>query len=152
MKKKLTKKVVAITGGNSGIGLAIAHLAQKEGALVAIFGRSKATMQSALMSLNEGTLGVLGDVRNLSEIQNFISQVKLKLGPIDAVIINAGEGIERDLDKVDEEFFNAVNNINFRGAYFTAIKAIRTRATNVVIDIDYSLPYWVRSVKVAVAV
>jgi len=62
-------------------------------------------MQSALISLNEGTLGVLGDVRNLSEIQNFISQVKLKLDPIDAVITNEGEGIERDLDKVDEEFF-----------------------------------------------
>lgn len=122
--KKLENKVIAITGGNSGIGLAIAHLAQNEGALVAIFGRNKATMTSALAALNKGTLGVLGDVQNISEIQSFISQVKLRLGHIDAIIINAGEGKTRDLRQIDENFFNTVSNINFRGAYFTAINAI----------------------------
>ena len=122
---KLKNQVVAITGGNSGIGLATAHLCQQEGASVAILGRNQETLSRALEELNSNTIGIQGDVQNLSDIENFLSETKSNFGAIDCLIVNAGEGKERHINDVDEAFFDTVSNINFKGAYFTAHKGIQ---------------------------
>jgi len=122
--KQFKNKTVVITGGNSGIGLATAHMFQQNGALVAIFGRDEKTMQTSLNALTNDTIGVLGDVQNLSDIEELFSQVYIKFGRIDVLIVNAGEGKERKINEVDEEFFNTVSDINFKGAYFTAHTSI----------------------------
>jgi NAD(P)-dependent dehydrogenase (short-subunit alcohol dehydrogenase family) len=123
--KKLKNKVVVITGGNSGIGLAIAHLCQQEGASVTIFGRNKDTLDSALSELNNNTLALQGDVQNIADIENLFLKTQSKFGMIDCLIVNAGEGKERHINDVDECFFDTVSNINFKGAYFTAHKGIK---------------------------
>lgn len=122
---KLKNKVVVITGGNSGIGLATAHLCQKEGASVTIFGRNKDTLDSALSELNENTLAVQGDIQNIPDIENLFLKTQRKFGMIDCLIVNAGEGKERHINDIDECFFDTVSNINFKGAYFTAHKGIK---------------------------
>lgn len=61
---RLKGKVSVITGGSSGIGLAIAREFKKEGASVAIFGRSKKRLEYSMGELGPDCLAVKGDVRN----------------------------------------------------------------------------------------
>jgi NAD(P)-dependent dehydrogenase (short-subunit alcohol dehydrogenase family) len=60
--KRLEGKVAVITGGNSGIGLAAAKRLQEEGAKIAIFGRSRKTLDEAVKTIGNGVVAVQGDV------------------------------------------------------------------------------------------
>ena len=65
MAKRFAGKVVAITGGNSGIGLATAKLFREEGARVAIAGRDQKTLDEAAKAIGGDTLAVKADVSKL---------------------------------------------------------------------------------------
>src|SRR5258706_2873334 len=88
--KKLAGKIAVITGGNSGIGLASAELCHAEGAKVAIMGRDGKTIDSALKTIGEDSLGFAGDVSSLKDLEAFMSEVKSKFGQIDILFVNAG--------------------------------------------------------------
>ena len=84
MAKRFEGKTVAITGGNSGIGLATAKLFHAEGAKVAISGRDQKTLDEAVKAIGGDTLAVKADVSKLDEIDKFFTQVAEKFGKIDA--------------------------------------------------------------------
>ena len=65
---KLEGKVAVITGGNSGIGLAIAREFTQQGANVVIFGRNAQTLDEAIHHIGNGTLAVQGDVTQLADL------------------------------------------------------------------------------------
>src|SRR5260221_12138636 len=81
--KKLAGKVAVVTGGNSGIGLASAQLFHAEGAKVAIMGRDGKTIDSALKTIGEDSLGFAGDVSSLKDLEAFMSEGKSEVGKID---------------------------------------------------------------------
>jgi NAD(P)-dependent dehydrogenase (short-subunit alcohol dehydrogenase family) len=56
--KRLEGKVAVITGGNSGIGLAAAKRLREEGAKIAIFGRSRKTLDEAVKTIGNGVVAV----------------------------------------------------------------------------------------------
>ena len=99
---KLEGKVAAITGGNSGIGLAIAKRFRAEGAAVAIMGRNSETLESAVAEIGEGTVSSMGDVQSLSDLDEFFGKISEHFGSLDIVVANAGAFTWRDGD-VDEE-------------------------------------------------
>ena len=121
---KLPKKVAVITGGNSGIGLAIAKSFSKEGADLVLFGRNEASLNNAASEIGNGTITVQGDVTNLSDLDNLFDEVKSKHGKIDTLVVNAGGGKFMPIENVDEEHFDEISNTNFKGAYFTVQKAL----------------------------
>ena len=59
--KSLEGKVAVITGGNSSIGLAAAKRLREEGAKIAIFGRSRKTLDEAVKTIGNGVVAVQGD-------------------------------------------------------------------------------------------
>jgi NADP-dependent 3-hydroxy acid dehydrogenase YdfG len=67
-------KVVAITGGNSGIGLSIAEHFNKEGAKVAIFGRDKNKLDQVQTTLKRA-IAITGDVSKISDLDNFFTSI-----------------------------------------------------------------------------
>ena len=64
---KLQGKVAVITGANSGIGLAAAHLFVQEGATVFVTGRRQQKLDVAVQSIGRGANGVQSDVSNLAD-------------------------------------------------------------------------------------
>jgi len=121
---RLAGKVAVITGGNSGIGLAMADRFVREGARVAIFGRDAASLEIARERLGGATLAVQGDVRRLSDLSRLFDSVGASLGRIDVLVANAGVAKFAPIDDYPEALFDEVCDINFKGAFFTVIRAL----------------------------
>ena len=120
---KLQGKVAVITGGSTGIGLAVARRFVAEGAYVFITGRRKKELDDAVAELGHNVTGVQGDVANLADLDHLYDTVKVK-GRIDIVVANAGVGEFAPLESVTEEHFDKIFNINVRGTLFTVQKAL----------------------------
>jgi NAD(P)-dependent dehydrogenase (short-subunit alcohol dehydrogenase family) len=122
--KRLEGKVAVVTGGNSGIGLATAKRLQEEGARVAISGRSRKTLDEAVISIGNGVLAVQADVAKLGDIDKLYAEVSQKLGKIDVLFVNAGIATFSPLAETSESDYDAQFDINIKGAYFTIQKAL----------------------------
>lgn len=121
---RLNQKVAAITGGNSGIGLATAKEFRANGARVAIFGRNQNTLDQASASLGADALAVQGDVRKLADLQRLFQQTNAKFGKIDVLVANAGIAKFAPVESAPEELFDEVSDILFKGPFFTVQKAL----------------------------
>jgi NAD(P)-dependent dehydrogenase (short-subunit alcohol dehydrogenase family) len=120
----LDGKVTVITGGNSGIGLATARAFKAAGAKVVIFGRSRQTLDQAATSLAGDVLSVQGDVRNLRDIEHLFEQTGKRFGKIDVLVANAGIAKFAPVEVLSETLFDELNDILFKGVFFTVQKAL----------------------------
>jgi NAD(P)-dependent dehydrogenase (short-subunit alcohol dehydrogenase family) len=82
---KLEGKIALVTGGNSGIGLAIAKRFVREGAYVFIAGRRKAELDAAAKEIGSNVTGIQGDVSNLPDLDRLFAQIKRQSGKLDIV-------------------------------------------------------------------
>ncbi len=117
-------KTVLITGGNSGIGFAIAKHFKGLGANVAISGRSADKLQRAQTELGTGTIAREVDVNSVQAIAAFVDEVVAAHGKIDVVVASAGGATVRPFEAMDEAIFDEDLGRNFKGAYFTAQLAL----------------------------
>jgi NAD(P)-dependent dehydrogenase (short-subunit alcohol dehydrogenase family) len=117
-------KIVVITGGTSGIGLATAQQFEAEGARVVVSGRDATTLDAAAKVLGAQALTVKADVTRPSEIDQMFSTVRETFGSIDVLFVNAGGAKVLSLADTTEELFDEISDTNFRGAYCTAQKAL----------------------------
>src|SRR3989441_8145985 len=124
MSGRFTDKVAVVTGGNSGIGLATAKAFAREGAKVAITGRSDATLKAAQKELGAGVLVIKADMSRVPEITAAMDRIKERFGRIDALFVNAGIGRFVPFEAVTEEFFDETMATNLKGAFFTIQKAV----------------------------
>ena len=73
---KLDGKIVLITGGNSGIGLATAKRFVQEGAYVFITGRTQGKLDEAVKQVGSNVTGVQGDVGKLADLDKLYQQIE----------------------------------------------------------------------------
>ena len=116
----LDGKVAVVTGGNSGIGYAIAKKLKGDGATVIITGRSPKKVKQAATEI--GVTGITADVLDLAAISQAVNQVKNEFGNLDVLVVNAGTLGPTPIGGVSEEIFDNQMNINFKGAVFTIEK------------------------------
>ena len=121
--KKLQGKVVVITGGTTGIGLAAAKLFVKEGACVFITGRREKELDEAVKEIGSNVTGVQGDVARLADLDRLYEEIKAK-GKLDIVFANAGVAEFAPLGEITEAHFDKLFNINVKGTLFTVQKAL----------------------------
>ncbi|HEX4645680.1 MAG TPA: SDR family oxidoreductase [Verrucomicrobiae bacterium] len=121
---KLLNKVCVITGGNSGIGLAIAKEFAREGAKVVIFGREQKTLDLAVKDIGNGAVSVQGDVKNLKDIDRLYQATSQRFGKVDVVVAGAGIAKFAPFEHLTEELFDEVCQVNLKGAFFTVQKAL----------------------------
>lgn len=121
---RLQGKIAVVTGANSGIGLAIAQRFVDEGAYVFITGRRQAELDKAEAEIGRNVTTVQGDIANLDDLDRLYATVKEEKGAVDIVVANAGYAAEASLAESTPEHFDATFDINARGTYFTAQKAL----------------------------
>ena len=124
MAKRFEDKVVVITGGSDGIGLASAQLFAEEGALVYITARRQALLDQAVSQIGHGAVGVQGDVTNLADLASLYERIERDHGRIDVVFANAGIHKPAPIEAFDEADFNATFDLNVKGVVFTVQKAL----------------------------
>lgn len=123
--QRLKNKVAVITGGSSGIGLAIAKMFADEGAkAVIITGRNKDALDKATGEIGPIASGIQGDVSNPDDLARMYTTIEEKFGKIDTLVANAGAYILAPLADFTEQMFDKVNDTNFKGAFFTVQKAL----------------------------
>lgn len=116
-------KVAVITGGGSGIGLAIAEKIHKAGAKIVLFGRNKKKLEHAKMHLSHAHC-VAGDVTKIKDLDMLFEETKKVFGNVDVLVANAGVGSVKHISEVDETFFDWIVDINFKGLYFTVQRSL----------------------------
>lgn len=104
-----TPRTVLITGGNRGIGRAIAEEFVAQGHRVAVTARSG--------SGPEGTLTVIADVTDAASLDAAFTEVEAQLGPVEVVVANAGITRDTLLLRMTEEDFTSVIDTNLSGSF-----------------------------------
>ena len=119
----LQSKTALITGGSKGIGLGIAEAMARQHMKVAITSRHFDEAQAAakhLISLGaESALAIECDVRDYDAQQNAVKEVLADWGQLDVVIANAGVGYFAPIDKMSQEQWHEIIDINLTGAFYT---------------------------------
>jgi 3-oxoacyl-[acyl-carrier protein] reductase len=108
-------RVVLVTGGNRGIGLAIAQAFAANGDRVAVTHRGSAAP--------EGLFGVQCDVTSSEQVDAAFSAVEGELGPVEVLVSNAGMTDDTLLLRMSEDSFQSVVDTNLTGAYRVAKRA-----------------------------
>ena len=128
---RLNGKNAFITGAAQGIGKSIAIGMAKEGANIAI---ADVNIESAELTVNEiREIGVKGlaiklDVSNQENVTNAFSTFSGELGPVDILVNNAGITRDALLIRMKEEDWDAVININLKGAFLCSKEAVKLMA------------------------
>ncbi|MDP5100624.1 MAG: SDR family oxidoreductase [Nonlabens sp.] len=122
--KDLKNKVVLVTGGNSGIGLAAVQQFLEAGAKVVFSGRRQDALDEAASNLTGDFKTVLADQTSLADNKRLIAETTAAYGKIDALFVNAGVAQFRPSEQIDEEFFDVQFNTNIKGPAFLIKEAI----------------------------
>ncbi|WP_182656060.1 SDR family NAD(P)-dependent oxidoreductase [Stenotrophomonas lacuserhaii] len=115
----LNNRTAVVTGGGSGIGLAIAKRLAQEGARVVITGRRQQVLDEALATLGENAVGLVADVSSASSLEALYAEVKRLFGGIDVLVANAGGGVHAPLGKITEEQIDQQFSTNVKGVVLT---------------------------------
>ena len=89
---RLSGKTALITGGGTGIGLAVAMAYVREGAYVYITGRRENKLQEAVEKIGENAAYVTADVSSRVDMDRVAEKIRNERGQVDIVMANAGVG------------------------------------------------------------
>lgn len=124
MTDRFNQKVVVVTGGSSGIGLAAAKAFAAEGASVFITGRRQDALDAAVKQIGGRVFAVRGDMANLADIDRLYDAVQQEHAQIDVLFANAGGGEMVPLGAISEEHYERTFDTNVKGVLFTVQKAL----------------------------
>ena len=137
-------KVVLITGGTSGIGLAAARLFLAGGAKVAVNGRTADKGERAVASLQkefpqEQVVFIAGDVRRTVNCARIVANTVGRFGGLDVLVNSAGIYLEQALDMMSEQEYMDIMDTNVKGTFFMskyAAMALKNRKGGAIVNLS----------------
>jgi rhamnose utilization protein RhaD (predicted bifunctional aldolase and dehydrogenase)/NAD(P)-dependent dehydrogenase (short-subunit alcohol dehydrogenase family) len=126
-EKPLTRQVAIVTGGASGLGLAVAEALKAEGAEVALFDISEEALSREAKRI--GAFPVVCDVTDPVSVDAAVGRVASHFGGVDILISNAGAAFQGKLVDVDETTFRKAFELNFWGHHYMARAVVRVMET-----------------------
>src|SRR5260221_5104526 len=143
MEPFLNGKHAVVTGGTRGIGRAIAASLLRSGAAVAICGRTRESVDTAVAELKQATGGdVLGepaDVSKWDQVEAFFETVQSRFGGLDILVNNAGVGVFRGIQDLTLEDWRNTIDLNLTGVFYCchyALPLLRKRGSGYIIQIS----------------
>ncbi len=125
----LSGRVAAVTGGNRGIGRAIALGLAQAGASVAVLARNQDHNRAVVEELEQLGVRALAlplDVRRRADLGPAVAQVEEKLGPLDILVNNAGMAIVKRALEADEKSWDTVIETNLTSVFLLSQIAARS--------------------------
>jgi len=133
----LNDKICIITGGGRGIGKATVEKFIGEGGVVIIADFDESTGKSTADSLGDQCTFIKTDVSNSDSVKSLIKRVKADYGSIDVIVNNAGILKDQTLEKMEEDQFDKVIQVNMRGVYLCtkfAAEVMREQGSGVILN------------------
>jgi glucose 1-dehydrogenase len=128
---RLEGKVVAVTGGDQGIGRAIVERLAQEGADVALCYRANKAgadeVVAAVQKSGRKAAAIQCDVGKVADGQRFIAEAVVHFGRVDILVNNAGLEKHDDFWDVTEEDYDTVLNVNLKGPFFVTQAFVKHR-------------------------
>lgn len=121
---RLEGKVAVVTGGSTGIGLAIVKEFLQQGAKVAIASRTAHDLGDLPERLRLNPIAVAADVSKSDDLTRLFDKTAESFGKIDVVVANAGVSKFAPLEQVTEDDFRWIFDINVKGMFFTVQNAL----------------------------
>ena len=119
----LTNATALVTGGSSGIGLAIARMLVDAGSTVAITGRNQSRLSEAAKAINAHP--IKADVSNEDDVKRTYREFLEKFGHLDILVNNAAFGERRALVDIDRARFDAIIQTNVTGVMLMSREAAK---------------------------
>jgi NAD(P)-dependent dehydrogenase (short-subunit alcohol dehydrogenase family) len=120
-----SQKIAIITGGGSGIGLAIAERFVQAQILTIIIGRDQAKLDSARQQLGELCHPICQDLNDLGAIPGLIDRIVARYGRIDILVNNAGINSKKDFADVTDEEFERILLTNVRSVFAISRETVK---------------------------
>lgn len=145
MKEKL---IAIVTGGGSGIGLAIAQKFVASDIFTIVIGRDAGKLDAAKATLGELCATIAFDLNDLAQIPALVAGIVQQYGKIDILVNNAGINMKKELTEVSDEDFQKILHTNLTSVFSMSrevIKAMLPRQKGAIINISsmaamYGLP------------
>jgi NAD(P)-dependent dehydrogenase (short-subunit alcohol dehydrogenase family) len=128
----LEGKVAVVTGASRGIGEAMAFALAGAGADLAIFGREQNTIDDAAQRIQDATgrkiMPLMADVGSVKELEAGVQSVAKEFGQIDILVNNAGINKRIPAMEISEDDWDAVIDVNLKGAFFMSRECAKIMA------------------------
>ena len=118
----LKSKIAVVTGGNSGIGMAIVCALAEQGANIVIdyvtHPEATEALEKRVRALGDQVIGVLADVSKVADLKRLIGAAVEKFGRVDIMVNNAGVETRTSILDTTEDQYDKVLAINLKSAFF----------------------------------
>jgi NAD(P)-dependent dehydrogenase (short-subunit alcohol dehydrogenase family) len=139
MKKNKEQLLAIVTGGASGIGLAIATAFVQQDIFTVIIGRDKEKLVAAKQALGDNAACISFDLDNLAGIPQLVLDITTQYGPIDILVNNAGINMKKEFVEVTDEDFQQILQTNLMAVFSLSrevVKAMLPRQKGSIINVS----------------
>jgi NAD(P)-dependent dehydrogenase (short-subunit alcohol dehydrogenase family) len=120
------QKCALVTGGGSGIGLAIARKFAAAGIHVIVVGRDEKKLEAVRAELGSSCSTYTCDLSQLSAIPPLVQQVTAGHGPVEILVNNAGINLKKEFTEVTDEEFQRIVTTNVTAVFALSREVVKT--------------------------
>jgi len=133
------QKIAIVTGGASGLGLAIAKKFTTQNIYCIVIGRDSEKLTAAKLMLGEHCNTIAYDLSNLSGIPDLINKIYIQYGSIDILVNNAGINLKKSMTELTDAEFQNIIHTNLTSVFVMSrevVKVMRTSKSGVILNIS----------------